>query len=613
MCGICGFNFSDKELINKMKAVQNHRGPDQKGIFIDSSVSLGHVRLSILDLSEAGRQPMANEDNSIIIVFNGEIYNFQELKGLLKNQHSFRSKSDTELLIHLYEEKGIDMLPLLNGMFAFCIYDRKKKMMLCSRDRFGKKPFHYSFDGKTFLFSSELKGIFQYQKPDINQTTLAQYFVYGFIPSPNTIFEGISKLPAGHYLSFDLKSHNLVINQYWDFSEYSIKHESISKSKNELHDTLVNATRKRLISDVPLGLFLSGGIDSSLILGCLSNIVDTKKVDTFSIGFEEKAFDESKFSTMMAEKYHTRHHLKIIKAHDCLDVLPEIIDKMDEPISDPSIVPTYILSEYTRKFVTVALSGDGADELFGGYPKYFIHRYLRFYDHLPRYLQKWFKNIMLYLPTNPNNCLLNYKVKKGVSYLDYPYYLRSNLWTSNFDLDELQTIFKPVISKEDIISPIEHYHSSFHGKDRVNELMYLDIKLMLQDMYLVKVDRASMFHALEVRSPFLDLEVARISGEMPSSFKVKGRITKYILKEIAKKYLPQELIIRQKRGFGIPLHHWVYTDLKKDIIESIESSNCNLFNKTYALSLIEQKNKKADFSSKIWNLYIFLKWYEQWA
>ncbi|MFH0876442.1 MAG: asparagine synthase (glutamine-hydrolyzing) [archaeon] len=611
MCGICGFNFSDELLIKKMIGTLKHRGPDQEGIFLDNQVSLGHTRLSIIDLSENGRQPMSNEDGTIQIVFNGEIYNFNEIKEKLHTKHKYKSNSDTEILLHLYEEKGIEMLNELNGMFAFCIYDKKKKILFCARDRFGKKPFYYSIYDKTFAFASEIKALLNLKKFDVNESSVNEYFMYGFVPTQNSIFKDINRLPAGSYLTFDLKNNRLQNGIYWDYSQYKLGTSSFDEYKNQVEKELIDSIRRRLISDVPLGVFLSGGIDSSLVLGCLSKIMDSRKISTFSIGFKEPAFDESAFSSTIAKKYKTNHHLQILSAGDCLKALPEIIEKMDEPISDPSIMPTYLLSNYTRKKVTVALSGDGADELFGGYPKYFISRYLQYYRFLPNQMKRVIKKILLSLPTSPNNWLLNYKIKKGVEFIDYPYYIRSNLWVSNFGITELRRLLNNSRSEAELLSPVEKYHNFYKNKDIINELMYIDIKMMLQDMYLVKVDRASMFNSLEVRSPFLDINVAKLSAQMESIYKVKGTATKYILKEIAKKYLPKELIYRKKRGFGVPLNKWIKTELNKEIRKTINQTNFNL-NKKYALGLLSDIDK-IDSSQKIWSIYIFLKWYERWA
>jgi asparagine synthase (glutamine-hydrolysing) len=615
MCGISGFDFKDRNLLKKMVSVIRHRGPDRQGYYTDNNASLGHARLSIIDLSEKGKQPMHNEDKSVWIVFNGEIYNFEELKKGLKQKHVFRSRTDTEVLVHLYEELGFKMTKKLNGMFAFCIYDRKKKIFFCARDRFGKKPFYYMQSKRGFAFSSELKSLLEVEKPKIDKKSAALYFVFGFVPSPKTLFNGIKKLEAGHCLIYKLKNSELARWRYWDFTagqNRADKKLGCKDYRKELEDALINATKSRLISDVPLGVFLSGGIDSSLVLGFLSRITDTKKVSTFSIGYREKAYDESGYAKKVADMYGTKHHVKIITAADCLNALPEIVEKMDEPISDPSIIPTYLLCKYARKHITVALSGDGADELFGGYPKYFVSRWLKYYDVMPKFMKNSAKKILLKLPTKPENMLLSFKVKKGVKSIDYPDFIRNCLWASGFELDELGKLFPGAINPAEVISEISRHGSAYKGSDRINRHMYLDVKLMLQDMYLVKIDRASMFNSLEVRSPFLDTNVAGISANMPSSCKVKGFTTKKILKQIAKSYLPAELVNRKKRGFGVPLSRWVSDDLFDDIHNTIKSTKFSI-NKEYALMLLEDSKKGIDSSEKLWNLYMFLKWHKKWV
>ncbi|MDY6864658.1 MAG: asparagine synthase (glutamine-hydrolyzing) [Halobacteriota archaeon] len=623
MCGIAGYiNISEKkadsQVLEDMLNTIVHRGPDSKGSIVEGTAAIGMRRLKIIDI-ETGEQPIFNETSDIAIVFNGEIYNFIELREELINKgHLFYTNSDTEVIIHLYEEDGIDFIDKLNGMFSFCIWDKRNDLFLFARDRFGKKPLHYSYINDTFIFGSEIKSLLEHPnvKRRISKASIQKYFLYGYIPAPDTIFSDIYKIMPGEYLIFYKKDGKIEKRYYWKprfIQEKGIFNDLVKKTETLLSSSI----ERRLISDVPLGVFLSGGVDSSLIVALMSKYVDPKNIKTYSIGFREEAFDESTYSTKVAEIFHTDHHLKVFSANECLDAINEIYEFLDEPLADPSIIPTYLLSKFAKEDITVALGGDGGDELFGGYPKYYVHNYLRYYEILPLFTQKIIQKIIGLIPTSPDNRFLNYKIKRMFLGLKYPPVIRNQIWVGPFEIDELKKLLlKDYFVNSELFKDIELHQSMFdcNTSDVLSNMLYLDIRLMLQDMYLVKVDRASMATSLEVRCPFLDKELSEFVFTIPSSYKVKGFKTKYMLKKIAEKHLPNEIVYRGKKGFGLPIAKWLRGELRetlcyylsKDFIEDQGIFNFDFVNNLLDTHLQEREDK----STQLWSLLIFQRWYE---
>ncbi len=618
MCGITGF-YSQRirrpiEILAKMEEAIKHRGPDAKGEFFDRNFAIGIRRLSIIDLA-GGNQPIYNEDKSIAVVFNGEIYDFAKLRKKLESRgHLFSTKTDTEVLVHLYEESKEKLLEQISGMFAFCIYDKRAREILIARDRLGKKPLYYYFQNKEFVFASEIKSILLFPRfpKKISERGMIKYFSFGYTPAPQTLFKNVKSLPPGFYLKLNLRNLKLEVKRYWNL-KFTPKTKSPEKELVfNLERKISAAVEKRLVSDVPLGVFLSGGLDSSLVVAMMSKFLKGKKLKTFSIGFEEKEFNESNFAQIVARRYNTDHHLKIFKVTEVLDILSEILEKMDEPLAEPSILPTYLLSKFTKTKVSVALSGDGGDEAFGGYPKYYIHRYAAWYDLLPRVIKNNLAaKLTTLLPLKPKNKIFNYKTKRFIACLPYPPRYRNQFWVSPFTPQEVKNDLLPAqkidnkLFREDVDFLLRD-----HQQDKANDQMiYLDTKLMLADMYLHKVDRQSMAHSLEVRSPFLDKEVIEYAAQIPFEYKVRGRETKYILKKIAQKYLPKEIIYRFKKGFGLPLAKWI-SDLAPEILGLIHKSCPEEINKSYLTRLIrEHCQGREDHAMKIWAIYIYLLWY----
>jgi len=625
MCGICGFRNHD---LNKDEATQtlhrmcqtiHHRGPDELGTYLDKETALGMRRLSIIDLN-TGQQPIANEDKTIWVIANGEIYNFQELrKELQEKGHLFKTGSDCEVLVHLYEEKGINCLDQLNGMFAFALWDKSKKRLFLARDRIGIKPLYFARLKNTVIFGSEIKAILQYPgfQRNINPQALNLYLTYEYIPSPETIFQSIQKLPPGHFLLVDEKD-KVHIKQYWDFEYRSKIHLPNEREYQEaLLEKLKQSVQQRLISDVPLGTFLSGGIDSSLIAALMKNL-DQGRVDSFNIGFFEKSFDESSFAKTAADHIKTNHRHQIFDTKTLLNTLPQVAENLDEPLGDASILPTYLLCQFCRRHVTVALSGDGGDELFAGYYTYQAHRLAKLYALIPRLIRRGIiEKIIPRLPVSTDNFSFDFRAKKFISGINYPYGIRNYIWLGSFSPEEKISLWQPdfqqTLKGHDEFSIIRHYLDSAPVENWLDAVLYLDMKLYLQEDLLVKVDRASMANSLEVRVPFLDHEFVNFATRLPSHLKLRRLQTKYILKQSARELLPSQIINRPKKGFGIPVAKWINADLKSVFAETFAEDTIRaqgIFNPDFIQGLLQDHwNGLVDNRKKLWTLFMFQMWF----
>ncbi|MEK9148693.1 MAG: asparagine synthase (glutamine-hydrolyzing), partial [Candidatus Desantisbacteria bacterium] len=510
MCGICGKLALDgttpkKDLILKMCDTLRHRGPDDEGIYIGKNIGLGHRRLSIIDLS-TGHQPLSNEDDTIWIVFNGEIYNFLEIRpNLISRGHRFKTKTDTETVIHLYEEYGVDCVQHLRGMFALAIWDEKKRRLFLARDRIGKKPLCYSFTKNSFVFASELKAILEDIdiNKEINLEAIHHYLTYQYVPSPLTIFTQIKKLPPGHIMVIeDGKIKRL--ERYWR-PEYTPK-TSLSEPEiiESIQEILKEATRIRLISDVPLGAFLSGGIDSSATVAMMSQLMD-KPVKTFSIGFPEASFNELSFARVIADRFKTEHHEEIVKP-DALDILPKIVWHYNEPYADSSCIPTYYLSEMTRQNVTVALNGDGGDEIFAGYERYLAYKLTSYYEKVPKFIRDGIFNVLKVFPESSLRQDFIRKAKRFTEVMAEPKERRYIRWLSIFSNEMKERIYSEEMKERmRSIDSVEMVADSFKRSgtdDLLDTLLFVDTLNYLPEDLMVKVDIASMAHSLECRSPF---------------------------------------------------------------------------------------------------------------
>ena len=596
MCGICGVIDFDQNLVLEeelrcMNGTLIHRGPDGEGYFILKNVGLANRRLSVIDL-KFGSQPIHNEDKSLWITFNGEIYNFQKTRvSLQKKNHRFYTKTDTECILHLYEEEGANFVKKLDGMFALAIWDEKKKELLLARDPMGKKPLYWALFGSKFVFASEPKAILALPdfKRVIDRGSLSKYFFYGYVPSPNTIFKGINRLSAGSFMRVR-KNVAEEEKKYWEI-DYSGKFDDLSNEerKDQVKSLLKKAVEKRLVADVPIGVFLSGGIDSSLVAA----FIPPKKVEAFTIGFEDSFFDESVYAKMVADHLGIKQNIKIFKNSEVFDLFPEALELMDEPVADPSILPTYLLSAFTGQRVKVALSGDGGDENFAGYPKYLAHFFLR---------RTGLEKLPFLRATMPQKG----KVGKLLASSPFPLYLRNQFWISSLSAEEIKRMTGVSLKLDEL----EMYHELFVGKEALDEALFLDQKMTMADQNLVKIDRASMVNSLEVRCPFLDKDLVQFAARLEFKDKIKGFKTKAILREIAGEFFPKDLYNRPKKGFGIPLKKWLDCELKdfKNHYLSIEKiNNENLLNTQAVQGIINDNNP-----DNIWKLLVFEVWVEKW-
>lgn len=607
MCGICGFyGFENKDLIRRMNAKLIHRGPDQDGFYFDKDISLAMRRLSIIDLSEKGRQPHHNEDESIWVVFNGEIYNFQEIKETLeKKKHHFYSGTDTEVIVHAYEEWGFECLNHFNGMFAFALWDSNKKLLFIARDRLGVKPLHYYWDKKRFLFASEIKAILEDSsiKRELNPEALSEFLCFEYVPAPHTMFKNIYKLKPGHYLT--LKGETLSIIEYWDSKTEENKTYTEQDWIDSTKDLIEDAVEKRMLSDVPLGAFLSGGIDSSTVVAMMSRFSDSA-IKTFSIGFTESSYDESKDARKVAELYKTDHQEKIVEAKEILKIFPKVIANLDEPFGDLSIFPTYLVSEFAKKKVTVSLSGDGGDELFGGYDWYLAQSLAKSFKNIP--LQKAIGPFIHKLPqSRKSKGSLNY-AKRFLEGLEKEEDLGHVRWMSNIQPEAISNLLNKQVEPFKALKQYPRYTNS------LNNAMYLDIKTYLPDDIMTKVDRASMMVSLEAREPLLDFRLVEHAMSIPANYKIHGLTRKYILKKTMKDMLPKDILSKRKQGFTIPMKHWMRNELKAMIEEKLSKENLQelgLFNTNYVENIIEQHMaRKKDNQRHIWSILSVVLWYE---
>jgi len=612
MCGICGFvgNGSVEDL-GRMNAALIHRGPDAEGLWHDhqKAVYLGHRRLSIIDIA-GGSQPMWSGDRSLVIVFNGEIYNHEELrKELIKEGHRFSTDhSDTEVLIYGYKQWGQKLVHKLNGMWAFALYDIIKNELFLSRDRFGEKPLFYTRQNGTFAFASELSALIKHSniESSISKKHLKKYFAYGYIPAPNSLYERIHKLPGGHNLTLHFAGLDYSIHKYWDFLLEPF--EKIPKNPEEewgehLLDLLEKAVKRRLMSDVPIGVFLSGGIDSSSITAFAAKHVPEGKLKTFSIGFQETSFDETKYGRIVADLFETDHQQKMLSIELARDILPEIMDKLDEPMGDSSLLPTYLLCRETRKHVTVTLGGDGADELFAGYDPFRALRLSEFYSKIvPRPVHQAVRMaVALLLPVSHHNMSLDFKLKRTLRGFSYPKYLWNSVWLGPLEPKELDELFQEPTDIEDIYSEAIDQWEACSQDNIFDKTLQFYTRLYLQDDILVKVDRASMMNSLEVRAPFLDMDVVDFVRRIPYSWKYRNGQTKYILKKALEPILPHDILYRSKKGFGVPVGKWLQEGLvKMPVYPALNVLNIQFVER----AVNEHITKKNDHRAFLWNLRV---------
>ncbi|MCC7306456.1 MAG: asparagine synthase (glutamine-hydrolyzing) [Acidobacteria bacterium] len=664
MCGITGWiNLDITKLNHGAEAVLHsmcerivHRGPDSEGLWTDETVALGMRRLSIIDL-KTGDQPVFSEDKSVIVMMNGELYNYREVRAELEKEgFKFVTKTDTEILPHLYQKYGDAFLDHVNGMYAFSLWDSRRKKLIIARDRFGEKPLYYGiFDGK-LIWASEPKAILAHPavEPELDLNALRHYVSFDYVPAPISIYKGIHKLPAAHVLV--VENGEVRTRRYWDiaWSEQAEpsepgavgglsepgavatgfrsgrtngrppaetrggREETLSGKADELRDLLSDAVRMRLVSDVPLGILLSGGIDSSTVAAFATQHA-TEKVKTFSIGFEEDSFDESKYARRVAKHLNTEHYEDKLSATTAGDLISEIGKWLDEPLSDGSLIPTFLLAQFVRKHVTVALGGDGGDELFAGYPMYYAHTLAAKYNAIPAFVRSGLiEPVVNALPVSTNNLSFDYKAKRFVRSAKDDPIARHHGWFGSFSVDQHSQLFtKDVLAhtEADIYHGVRELVDASDAKNIIEKAQYADINYYLAEDILTKVDRAAMAVSLETRAPFLDPRVGQFAASIPVEYKLKVKSGKVILKEAMKDRLPHDILHRPKKGFGIPIAEWLKGRLNRLMHDMLSLERLNrqgLFDVSYVQKLIkEHETGAASHHKELWTLLVFQLWCDQ--
>ncbi|MDP6459892.1 MAG: asparagine synthase (glutamine-hydrolyzing), partial [Candidatus Hydrothermarchaeota archaeon] len=618
MCGIAGFVGNDIDTIKRMCNVIAYRGPDDSGYYVDDLVSLGHNRLSIIDLSEKGKQPIHNEDESVWITYNGEIYNYRGLRGELeKRGHHFYTNTDTETIVHAYEEYGEECVQRLRGMFAFALWDSEKKRMLLARDRLGIKPLHYYLDDERLIFGSEIKSILRCGVPRaLDYNALHSYPAYRFVLGESTAFKGIKRLSPGHVLLWS--EEGIEIKKYWDLemTPGNLEEDYYQKKISNLFE---DSVRIRLMSEVPLGAYLSGGIDSSSVVAVMSSLLE-EPVKTFSVGFGDSDFDEVEYARCIAEHFSTEHHEFIVEPK-AMELFPKILWHYEEPIADPALFPVYLLSEQAKKYVTVVLTGEGGDELFAGYEQYKIMTLAERYGSLiPRFakthLLPWMANKA---PKSVLDAFFKYSSSlgdegikrfaqymaclgnKGVEYLTL---------ISVFNEDEEDRLYtnetRKRISRKLSTELNKNYFRRYMKGELLNRLIYLEIKTSLPDHLLMKVDKMTMAHSIEARVPLLDHVLAEFSATMPQEVKLRGTRDKYIFRKAMSGMLPKKILQREKQRFFVPIHKWLGDESRELTLQILDSNSIKrrgYFNYTPIRRMFEKFEKsKLYYSRQLWSL-----------
>ena len=623
MCGINGkLIFIKRDLecdINTMNSSIIHRGPDADGVFSEYnstfSIALGMRRLSIIDLSN-GNQPMYCDDKKVVIIFNGEIYNFKALKSELEaNNIIFKTNSDTEVILRLYLEHGKESFSKLDGMFAFSIYDKRVNKLYIARDFFGEKPLYYSNNERGLLWGSELKSLkpqLDY-KPEICTKALNLYFSLTYIPAPYTIYEGILKLEPNKYIEYSIADNSLLIHQISKNNKQLNINVSFNDAKEKTKKLVNQSVLSRSISDVPIGTFLSGGVDSSIVSYCLSQSTD-KKIDTFSIGFEKKKFDETEKSKVVAKLINSNHHEYIVNEKSLYGDLDRILNNFDEPFADSSALPTYLVSNKTSDHVKVALTGDGGDEVFGGYNKYHINTINNFYTNIiSEKTHKLLKNTFSFLlKTKDDNRGVRFKIKKALNSIDYNNNFYWNMISLGFKENEIDKI---LINSSNGIFNYYKDNIGLSKSNTLSDLRNIDKHISLEGDMLVKVDRTSMLSSLECRAPFLNKELWEFTNSLPSNYLINNSSTKHILKESFKDVFPSNFLEKSKKGFGVPVGDWLRTILKDELMFLCDKSfikEQNLFNYSYTHEMVSRHlSGQEDNTFKVWTYFCFQKWYKK--
>ena len=633
MCGICGIvewgeglGPTEDELL-RMSAVLRHRGPDDTGSYLSHDgemtrglrAGLGHTRLSIIDV-EGGHQPLSNEDGTIWIVYNGEIYNFKQIRDkLLKAGHTFRTRCDTEVIVHLYEEKDVDCLQELRGMFAFAIWDDRKGRLFLARDRLGQKPLSYLAQRNRFVFASETKAILQLDgvPREVDMEALHYYMTYHYVPHPWSMFRGFKKLPPASYLV--MENGRIDVRSYWEPRVRIARDVDEREYRDRLRSLLWEATDLRMMSDVPLGAFLSGGVDSSIVVGMMSKLAG-QPVRTFSIGFKEKKYDELDYATTVAKHFRTEHKAFVVRPR-ALEVLPTLIWQYDEPFADSSAIPTYYVSKMTSEYVKVALTGDAGDECFAGYPRYRAVRLGQLFDKLPRIVRRMAdEQVWKRLPASFEARTLSRRARRFLQAICLSPEARYLRWCCIFDDERKRHLYSdalmPMLADLPSLKIFGDEYERAGGGDFLAKTMFVDLMRYLPDDLLVKVDIASMTNSLETRSPFLDHHVVEFALTVPTRLKLKGLRSKHLLKEAFADMLPPSILKRKKMGFGVPISAWFRRELR-DFMQSVlldgRSLSRGYFEPAAVRKLIrDHLSGRFDHSYRLWALLVLELWHRQY-
>lgn len=624
MCGICGIaNGSGEpvaeEILVRMRDALTHRGPDDAGSHIDGKVGIAMRRLSIIDL-EGGQQPIFNEDGTICVVQNGEIYNYRELRDELLNRgHRFRTSSDTEVIVHLYEEFGDNCVDHLNGMFAFALWDSREQRLLLARDRLGIKPLYMAQMGGTLLFASELKSILEHPKisREVDPHALSEYLSYEYIPAPRTALLGVSKLPPATRAVW--KDGHVHTETYWDVNFQPNSALAVEETcKEAIRTNLREAVRLQLRSDVPLGVLLSGGMDSSSLVAMMREL--GVPIQTFSIGFQEKAYNELDAATEIARHFGTEHHALMLTANDVTELLPTLIGVLDEPLADASVIPTYLVCRLAREKVKVALSGDGGDESFGGYETYKAHQIAKCYRSMPDWMRAAVRKLVPLLPISSSHRGVAFKARKFTSGVEFPPTVANALWWGAYTPAEKAPLMGEFFKDTKGHEPFDAVHrvaKNFNGNNDLDRIFYQDFKLYLQDDLLVKVDRMSMANSLEVRVPFLDHTLVEFAATIPSHMKVNRLRLKYILRRAMQPMLPKWVISRPKQGFDIPLDAWIRGPLRSFILDTLSPQRireAGYFNPTYLSRILDEHMRgQGNHRQLLWPLVVLEFWRQRYV
>jgi len=604
----------------------SHRGPDDEGYSFMGPAALGHRRLSVIDIA-GGSQPMRSADGALAVAHNGEIYNFQDLRDdLQKTGLQFSTQSDTEVVLQSYAQHGVDCLEQFNGMFAFAIWDASRRRLFCARDRMGQKPLYYTVIDGEFAVASELKALMRHPRlrRQIDYRALSAYLALESVPAPMSILRGVAKLQPGHYFCVDLdnppdSTESIEQVRYWDIP-FAPRERPDSEIARELTESLGRAVERRLISDVPLGVFLSGGIDSSAVVAMMAELREGKDIKTFNIAFEEASFDESSYAQQVARHFGTDHYEERMSARRLLDIMPRVADTLCEPFADPSIMPMYLLCEFTRKHVTVALGGDGNDELFAGYDPFQAHPVGRWVGRLPRAALRALARAAHWLPTSRRNISLDFMIKRFLEGVVQAPSRRHCAWLGSFPPDWQRELLAPDVLAEidpDVAYAMPDVHwGAAQNADDLHRVIYQYCKMYLQDDILVKTDRASMAHGLEARAPMLDHEFVEWAGTVPSNRKLRRLTKKYIFKKAMKGFLPGDTIERRKKGFGIPIAEWFRGPLRSHIEARLGEKSIaemGLFRPEAVRKTIDDHlSGKRDNRKEIWTLLSFVEWHRRY-